>query len=55
MGNCYLINHIAEDRIHTDITGNIEELQQKYALERSVIDNCGRKLKPVLPVTNPRP
>ena len=26
----YSIDHIAEDHIHTDITCNIEELQQKY-------------------------
>ena len=34
MGNCYLIDHniIAEDHIHTDITCNIEEPQQKYRM-----------------------
>ena len=32
MGNCYSIDHIAEDHIHTDITCNIEEPQQKYRL-----------------------
>ena len=30
MGYCYSIDHIAEDHIHTDITCNIEEPQQKY-------------------------
>ena len=30
MGNCYSTDHIAEDHIHTDITSNIEEQQQKY-------------------------
>ena len=28
----YSIDHIAEDHIHTDITCNIEEPQQKYRL-----------------------
>ena len=32
MGNCYSIDHIAVDHIHTDITCNIEEPQQKYRL-----------------------
>ena len=32
MGNCYSIDHIAEDHIHTDITCNIEEPQQKYRI-----------------------
>ena len=32
MSNCYSADHIAEDHIHTDITCNIEELQQKYRL-----------------------
>ena len=32
MGNCHSAGHIAEDHIHTDITGNIEEPQQKYRL-----------------------
>ena len=32
MGNCYSIVHIAEDHIHTDITCNTEEPQQKYRL-----------------------
>ena len=32
MGNIYSIDHIAEDHIHTDITCNIEEPQQKYRL-----------------------
>ena len=30
--NCYSTDHIAEDNIHTDITCNIEEPQQKYRL-----------------------
>ena len=41
MGNCYSADHIAEDHIHTDITCNIEEPQQKYRLGRSVIDYMG--------------
>ena len=32
MGSCYSIDNIAEDHIHTDITCNIEEPQQKYHL-----------------------
>ena len=32
MGNCFLIDIIAEDHIHTDITCNIEEPQQKYLI-----------------------
>ena len=32
MGNCYTADHMAEDHIHTDITYNIEEPQQKYRL-----------------------
>ena len=32
MGNCYSIDHIAEYDIHTDITCNTEEPQQKYRL-----------------------
>ena len=32
MGNCYSVDHIAEDHIYTDITYNIEEPQQKYRL-----------------------
>ena len=32
MGNCYSAHDIAEDHIHTDITCNIEETQQKYSL-----------------------
>ena len=30
MGNCYSVDHIAEDHMHTDIRCNIEEQQQKY-------------------------
>ena len=30
MGSCYSADHTAEDHIHTDITCNIEEPQQKY-------------------------
>ena len=29
MGNCYSADHIAEHNMHTDITCNIEEPQQK--------------------------
>ena len=32
MGNCYSADHITEDHIHTDITCNIEEPQQKFTL-----------------------
>ena len=32
MGNCYSADHIAKDHIHTDITCNTEESQQKYRL-----------------------
>ena len=38
MRNCYSADDIAEDHVHTDITCNIEESQQKYPLVRSVID-----------------
>ena len=37
MGNCYSADHIAEDHIHTDITCNIEEPQQKYRLVKAVL------------------
>ena len=32
MGNCYSIDHIAEEHIQTDIACSIEEPQQKYHL-----------------------
>ena len=32
MGNCYSIDHIAKDHIHTDIICNIEEPHQQYRL-----------------------
>ena len=32
MGNCNSIDHIAEDHIHTDISCNIDEPQQKYRI-----------------------
>ena len=32
MGNCYSADHIAGDHIHTDITCNMEEPQQKFRL-----------------------
>ena len=32
VGNCYLINNIAEDHTHTGIICNIKEPQQKYRL-----------------------
>ena len=32
MDNCYSVDHIAEDHIHTDITCNSGEPQQKYRL-----------------------
>ena len=33
MGNCYSLDHTAEDQIHRDITCNIEEPQQMYRLK----------------------
>ena len=40
MDSYYSGDHFAGDHIHKDITtSNIEEPQQKYHLERSVIDN----------------
>ena len=41
MGTYHSADHIAEDHIHTDITCNIEEPQQKYRLGTSVIDYWG--------------
>ena len=32
MGNCYPSDHIGEDHIHTDITCDTEEPQEKYRL-----------------------
>ena len=32
MGNCYSVDHIAEDHIHTDLTCDITEPKQKYRL-----------------------
>ena len=32
MGNCYSVDHIAEDHIRTDITCNTEEPKQQYRL-----------------------
>ena len=32
MGKCYSTDHFAKDNIHTDITFDIKELQQKYRL-----------------------
>ena len=32
MDNCYSVDHIAADHIHTDITCNIKEPQNKYRL-----------------------
>ena len=37
MSNCSSVDHTAEDPIHSDITRNIEEPQQKYRLGTSVI------------------
>ena len=54
MGSCYSCDHIAEDRIHTDITTcTIEEHNKSTALERSVIDYWGHKY--VLLNPNPHP
>ena len=57
MGNCYSADHIAEDHIHTDITCNTEEPQQKYRL--GTVSNRlvggGGGLKYVLLDPNPRP
>ena len=41
MGKCYSTDQTAEDHIHTDITCNTEEPQQKYRFGRSVIDYWG--------------
>ena len=42
MDRCYSGDNIAENHLHTDITTcNIEEPQQKYRLERSVVDYWG--------------
>ena len=39
MDSCYSGDHIAGDHIHMDITlCKIEETQQKYRLERSILD-----------------
>ena len=32
MGNCYSVDHIVKDHIHTDIICNSEEPQHKYRL-----------------------
>ena len=32
MGNCYSVDNFAKDHIHTNMTCNIEEPQQKYRL-----------------------
>ena len=40
MGNCYSMDHIAEDHIHTDMTCNIEEPQQKYRLGAVSKSHC---------------
>ena len=60
MGKCYLINHIAEDHIHTDIICNTEEPQQKFRLgtvsNRLLGVGGWEGLKHVLPADpNPRP
>ena len=47
MGSCYSTDHIADDHIHTDITSDIEEPQQKYRLGNRLvieIDYWGLKL-----------
>ena len=58
MGNCYSVDHIAEDYIHTDITCSIEEPQQKYRLvtvDNRFLGGGERGLKLVLLDSNPRP
>ena len=52
MGNCYSIEHIDEDHIHTDITYNTEESQQKYRLGTVSNKLLGVGLKRVLPYPN---
>ena len=59
MGNCYSTDHIAEDHLHTDITCNIEDPQQKNRL--GTVSNGflgggggGGVNKHVLPESNPR-
>ena len=44
MGNCDSVDHVAEDHIHTDITCNIEEPQQKYRLDTVSKSFLGLKL-----------
>ena len=53
MGNCYSADHTAEDHIHTDITCNIEETQQRYRLG-TVSKRLLGGLKLVLLDPNPR-
>ena len=57
MGNYYSTDHIVEDHIHTDITCNIEEPQQKYRLgtDSNRLLGGGGGLKLVLPDPNPCP
>ena len=59
MGNCYSIDHIAEDHTHTEILVTLRNHYRSTAFERSVIDfgggGGGERLKHVLPDPNPRP
>ena len=32
IANCYLVDHIAKDHVHTDIKSNTEEPKQKYRI-----------------------
>ena len=54
MGNGYSADHIAKDHIHTDITCNTEESQQKYRFG-TVSNRLLGRLKRVLLDPNPRP
>ena len=56
MGSCYSDDYRAKDHIHTDITTcNIEDLQQNYRLERSVIDYWGEDGVVELGLLDPNP
>ena len=56
MGNCYSIDHTAEDHIHIDITYTTKEQQQKYR-HRTVTNRLAGwgLIKHVLPDPNLRP
>ena len=55
MGNCYSADYFAEDHIHTDMTCNTEETQQKYRIGTVSNRLKGGGLKHVFLGPNPRP